>query len=135
MLKKTVLMSALTLALLFATAQVVLAGPKVSRAWEALASQYFATAIVYDDRVVAAAVVADVNAENAELFARYAQYYANYAAATGDRNAALAAYNYGYWSAIYSSNSLNMTGNQDSFTAFQFAWYGAYYALVGAGGR
>jgi len=131
MLKKTVLMPALTLALLFATAQVVSARGTANRGWEALASQYFATAAVYVDRAEAAG--ANQNLDNSDLFLRYAQYYANYSAATGDRNAAIAAYNYGYWAAIFASNSYNATGNADALTAFQFAWYGAYYALIGAG--
>jgi len=131
MLKKTVLMPVLTLALLFVTAQGLQAAIGANKAWLAVADQYFETAMVYIDRAEAAG--ANPNLDNAELFLSYAEYYATYASRTGDRNAALAAYTYGYYAAIYAGNA--SAGNADAFTAFQFAWYGSYYALIGAGRR
>jgi len=135
-LKKPLILTVLALVVLCALpgAATSNGSPLVNRRLEALAGQYFATAITYAEDV-SAANPADTNATNAALFARYAQYYANYSAATGDRNAALAAYTYGYYAAIYAANSFNATGDMDAFTSFQFAWYGSYFALTGAGRR
>jgi len=133
-LKKPVTVTVLALAVLCATGGLALArfSPFVNRGLEAIAGQYFAAAITYAEDVTSANP-GDQNAANAALFLRYAQFYANYAAATGDRNAALAAYTYGYYGAIYLANSFNAGGDQNAITGFQLAWYGSYYALVGAG--